>query len=436
MPDIRPFAGVRYRLKNPSDLGNFAAPPYDMLDEKFTKALYAKHELNCVRLIQNLKEPQDAANKDRHVRAGKLYTEWRKKGILQQDSAPSFYVYAQQFSVPVAGTMVKFERLGVIATVKTVPFSDGVVLPHEYTFSGPKADRYELLETIKTETGMIFGIIDDKTGDFYSYIAKARSGSPLGTFTDSEGTVHALYRIVDQAVMKKFVESAQGRTVLIADGHHRYETALNYYKNTGNPAASHCLMTLVSTRDPGLVILSFHRLIRKCKYITSFGADRLSKFFSMTDLGPATQERVNGFMDKDDGFLLLWADSATRKLYGLNINKAGEEFLKANADGKSDSWTHLSASVINLLILKGLLSIDITDSLVLHDVLDFSNKNDVAFQKGLDASDCYGTIFLRPVTIDTISSVVARNERMPQKSTCFFPKLWSGLVFYSLEPSA
>jgi uncharacterized protein (DUF1015 family) len=433
MPDIKPFTGLRYHLNNPRDLGNYAAPPYDMIDEAFTKSLYAKHELNCVRLIQNLKEPSDKANRDRHVRAGKLFTEWLDEGILAKDSSPSLYLYAQKFRVPVAGSIVTFERIGIIATVKLVPFSDGIVLPHEYTFSGPKADRYELLEILKTETGMIFGIIDDKPGDFYKAITAAKSGSPLGSFTDAEGTIHDLYRITDQKTVARFTELAKGRTVLIADGHHRYETALNYFKNTGNPAASHCLMTLVSTSDPGLVILSFHRLLRKCKQVPSFSADHLKKFFSITDLGPASQKRIDEFMEKDDGFLLMWADSATQRLYGLNINPAGEAFLKANADGKSDSWTHLSASVINLLLLKGILSIDITDSIVLHDVLDFSNKNDVALQKGLAAAECHGAMFLRPVTINTISSVVERNERMPQKSTCFFPKLWSGLVFYGLE---
>jgi uncharacterized protein (DUF1015 family) len=432
MPDIKPFAGLRFNLAKPGDLGNYAAPPYDMIEEEMARKLYAKHEHNCVRIIQNLKEPGDKANKDRHLRAGKFFDEWRKKGVLVSDKEQAFYLYEQKFTVPGADKNAVFERLGIIARIRLVPFSDGIVLPHEYTFAGPKADRYELLETIRTSTGQIFGIISDEKGDFYAGIKKARQGAVLGTFTDVDGTVHNLYRIIDKAVIDQLAMTAQGRTVLIADGHHRYETALNYWKNTGAPDASHTMMTLVSAKDPGLLILSFHRLLRRCRHTTGFNLKRLKEFFSVKNLGQADIGGVNGFMASTGGPVLLYLDNASKKLYGLSVNEAGEHWLAGHADGKSHLWTHLNVSLINMLVLRGLLNIDINDSVVVHDTLDFSNDNQVAFDRALDGDTYHGAIFLRPANIDTITSVVEKNERMPQKSTCFFPKLYSGLVFNPL----
>jgi len=431
MADVKAFRGYRFALAKPEDLGQHCAPPYDMIDEAMVERLYGKHPLNVVRITQNRREPADAANKDRHVRAAGFLNEWVAKGIIAQDDCDSVYIYRQEFSTEQNGKPVSHVRTGICLLVKLVGFEEQVVLPHEYTLSGPKQDRYELMETTDSNTGQIFGLATDGDSALYTLISEAAgAAAPVGVFTDENGVVHTLYRCTDSGLIAQAAKLMKTRTILIADGHHRYETALRFWRDRGNDAFSHVMMTLVSMADPGLVIRPFHRLVRKTgegRVVESM-VNELSKYFDMELLGAVSAERVCGALESPSAEIIYW-DRASGELFGLRLNAGGREFLKGVMPEQSDSWKQLDVSKINCIIINGILQLPL-DGHVLHDIVHYVNDVSAGAARLTEAgNDYYGGFFIRPVSIGVINDTVKGGERMPQKSTNFFPKLYSGLVF-------
>ncbi|MCL2182695.1 MAG: DUF1015 domain-containing protein [Chitinispirillia bacterium] len=447
MADVKAFKGYRFKLGIPDDLGRHCTPPYDMIDDAMVDRFYDLHEHNVVRIIQNRREDADAANKDRHVRAAAFLKEWVDKGVIVQDAADSVYIYRQQFTVERGGKPVTYERTGICVLLKLVDFEEQIVLPHEYTLSGPKQDRYELMETTNATTEQIFGLAADGDGALYSLISEVAASSLLkGTFTDGDGTVHSLYQCTNAAQIAKTVELMKTRSILIADGHHRYETALRFWRERQpkwfNPftwfkdagAFSHVMMTLVSMADPGLVIRPFHRLVRKTGEGRTAESmiNELAKYFDMEVLGSASAAGVDNALSADAGSgaaeVVYW-DRASGELFGLRLNAGGEEFLAGAMPEQSAAWKRLDVSKINCIIINGILDLPLNGH-VLHDIVHYVNDTSAGAKKLLeDGNDYYGGFFIRPVSINVINDTVKGGERMPQKSTNFFPKLYSGLVF-------
>ncbi len=433
MPDILPFTGYRYSLSHPSDLGRFVSPPYDMIDTAAISQLYQKDPVNVVRVIQNKKEPSDTENRDRHHRAAAFLNSWISSGVLARDAQRSLYIYEHDFPVRSGGETVFRRRTAVITLVKIVDYEQGLILPHEYTLSGPKIDRYELLSATRTHSELIFGLVPDD-GTLYNVIASCVRKPASGEF-ESEGNVrHSLFVASDDASIRNATRALAGRKVLIADGHHRYETALSFYRDTGNPAHAYVPMALVSMADPGLVIRPFHRLIR-----TSPGTldlplrTALTPFFDVKSAGPASIDAVLAFLGRADGNDMLLLDTADKRLYSVTLNGAGDAYLAANPRGMSRLWNRLDVSKINSIVVNKILSLPL-DGVVLHDLIDYMSDAESAFGEALRSPQSYrGVFFLRPLDISTVNAVVSGGERMPQKSTNFFPKFFSGLVFNRLE---
>jgi uncharacterized protein (DUF1015 family) len=406
-----------------------------MIDEPMVDALYGKHPNNVVRITQNRRESADAANKDRHVRAAGFLNDWVDRGIIARDDADSVYIYRQRFSVIQGGAPVTHERTGVCVLVKLVDFDEQVVLPHEYTLSGPKQDRYELMETTNSNTGQIFGLAADDDGALYELIRSAAAElSPVGRFTDENGVLHTLYRCTDEDRIARAVELMRSRGILIADGHHRYETALRFWRDRGDDALSHVMMTLVSMADPGLIIRPFHRLVRRTEEgrVVDGMIGELARYFDMTSLGRASAEGVDRALAPPPGSsapeIVYW-DSASGELFGLRLSAGGEKFLSAAMPGQSAAWKRLDVSKINCVIINGILELPL-DGHVLHDIVHYVNDVDAGAKRLAEGgTGYYGGFFIRPVSIGVISDTVKGGERMPQKSTNFYPKLYSGLVF-------
>jgi Uncharacterized conserved protein len=432
MAHIQPFKGLHYRLENPEDLGRFVAPPYDMLDGAMIDGLYAKDPSNVVRIIQNKKESTDASNVDRHKRAAAFLNQWTKDGTLIRDKKPSVYIYQQRFD----GLSGACRRTGVIVLVKLVDYEDGVVFPHEYTLTGPKIDRYELLQATKSHSELIFGIVPDEDHRFFSAISSAKPAPCLGRFIDNDGVCHTLYHNDDPSFFASLSGALSDKTILIADGHHRYETALKFFHDTKNPSHGYVLMSLVSTADPGLVIRAFHRMLKKYPGTEALDVCRmLSAYFDLTDLGPAGLEHINHFLEAPaaTSHQMLYMDARSLHLFGMDLNQAGEEFLAGQSRGMSALWNHLDVSKINSIVVNKLLNLPL-DGKILHDVMDYVNNSKAAFEKVRSEAPAYhGVFFIRPVDIGTVNSIVSGKERMPQKSTNFFPKCYSGLVFNTME---
>ena len=430
MAVIKPFKGYRYTLASPEDLGRFVAPPYDMLDSTMVNNLYEKDPCNTVRITQNRPEETDVSNKDRHIRAAKFFDEWIHNGVLSRDTEPSVYIYEQKFETVVGKEKRMVSRTGVVVLVKLVPFEDGVVLPHEYTLSGPKLDRYELLDATRVNTGQIFGLLQDE-GDLYSILQSMKQGAPVGVTTDENGVHHTLYTCSDTALIATLVAAAGDRSILIADGHHRYETALNFYRDTGSEEYAYTMMTLVSMADPGLVIKPFHRLIRRIGSVDNLN-EELSRYFTIQEIGPADSNTIYSFLGGELDAEMVYVDSAKQRAYKLSLSKDGEQYLNSAPSDHTSEWKHLDVSKINLITVRGIFNLPL-DGKVLHDVIEYVNDPIGALQRLTDTDVFHGGFFIKPVQISTIRDIVAGGERMPQKSTNFFPKLYSGLVFNKLD---
>jgi len=434
MAEIIPFRGLTYTLTTPNDLGRFVAPPYDMIDGTMIDALYARDPHNVVRIIQNKKQPQDTCNMDRHMRAATQFKEWEHDGTLHRDSLPSVYMYQQQFDIAEGSRMVSRTRTGVIALVKLVDFDAGIVFPHEYTLTGPKIDRFELLQATKSHTELIFGIVPDSDRSFFSAIADAVPQNCRGSFTDTFGVRQNLYQTDNANAIAAIVKAMSEKTILIADGHHRYETALKYSQEHNDPRFGYIMINLVSMADPGLVIRAFHRVLKKYPGTESISVlDKLSSYFTVSRLGAATMDGVNTFLESNNNSSMLYADAQTRTLFGLTLNDDGKKYLADNPRGMSGQWNNLDVSKINSIAVNGILGLPL-DGTTLHDVMDYRNDASEALESILTNDSLYhGVFFIKPVEIETINSIVSDKERMPQKSTNFFPKCYSGLVFDDME---
>ena len=436
MANVKPFRGYRYTLNTPENLGDFCAPPYDMIDDAMVDQLYAKHPNNVVRITQGKREDADTANKDRHVRAARFLQEWINGKIIAQDDCDSVYIYKQQFTTNQNGVPVDHVRTGICVLVKLVEFEEQIVFPHEYTLSGPKQDRYELMETTLANTGQIFGLASDDDSALYALIRKITDASPLtGVFTDGNGVTHTLYRCTDTARIAQVTELMKTRNILIADGHHRYETALRFYKDRGDEAYSYVMMTLVSMADPGLVIRPFHRLICRSdsgRVVDNMSAE-LSRYFDVELLGPASAEQVNIALSQNSPTEIAFWDTASGELYGLRLNAAGERLLAEKMPQQSPYWRRLDVSKINGVIVNSILDLPL-DGRVLHDIVHYVNDVDAGAQQlAARGTEYYGGFFIRPMSINVVNETVKGGERMPQKSTNFFPKVYCGLVLNKMR---
>jgi uncharacterized protein (DUF1015 family) len=286
------------------------------------------------------------------------------------------------------------------------------------------------MEATGANTGQIFGLATDDDGALYSLISQITAGTPvLGTFTDENDVTHSLHRCCDAGLIAKAVGLMETRSILIADGHHRYETALRFYKDKGSDEKfSHVMMTLVSTADPGLVIRPFHRLVRKSgqgRQVDSMKQE-LSRYFDVNHIGKATTQRTNEALGGTTD-IIFW-DCKTNELYTLALNKDGENFLKTVMLERSDQWKRLNVSKINCIVINEILSLPL-DGQVLHDIVNYVNDTESGAKRLEECpKEYYGGFFINSVTINTINDTVKGGERMPQKSTNFFPKIWAGLV--------
>jgi uncharacterized protein (DUF1015 family) len=399
-----------------------------MIDDAIQERLYATDPHNYVRIIQNRSESSDSTNRERHRRASGLLHRWIDDGTIQRDAAPSVYIYRQHYTHNEAD----YHRTGAIVQVKLTDFDRGIVLPHEQTFDAPKADRYEHIDILQMHTEQIFGILNDN-GDFFSACNRCiQQQDPTGEAIDSDGVTHTLYAVSDPEQIDTLVHAASDCTILIADGHHRYETALKYYRLKADDTYGYVMMTLVSKTDPGLVIRPFHRMLKKegISIPASF-VSALESSFSCENLGPAGMSTIDSFLNGNGEWDMLYMDKQSGTLYGLRVNEEGMRYLNDHRIWHSDAWLNLNVSKINLLCLEGILNISL-DGEVLHDILDFVNNASVAFDAVVQTDDYYGCFFIRPTDIGTINTIVSGNERMPQKSTNFYPKVYSGLVFSSV----
>jgi uncharacterized protein (DUF1015 family) len=434
MATILPFRALRYSKKAGKKASGLLAPPYDVISRDLKKSLLENSPYNAIRLILGNPSVEDHKVSD-YAGAAKTLNSWRAKDVLQRDPQPTIYVYQQVFKVE--GKV--YRRTGFLALSKLEPFgrSKGGILAHEFTLAGPKADRLKLMKQAHANFSAIFSLYPDKDG-VGNILARVTSEKPDFAARYPQDVENRLWTLSDPTVLAALQERMAGATLFIADGHHRYETALAYQahvrKNDRSPLGSRpydwVMMMFVAMEDPGLVILPTHRCLAPGRI-----SNPMAFLEELTKLGKLSVAPGNLKTLKP----MKTLEEVGRKAPTLGISFDGETLymltiLKAAANSKaltglSKTQKGLDVTLLHRLILEPKLGI--SKERVEHEIF-FTHKA-VEAQKRLAKNDSGVVFFLNPTRIDQLRNVAGAGERMPQKSTYFYPKLVTGMAFNDLS---
>jgi uncharacterized protein (DUF1015 family) len=416
--EVLPLQAVHYDLGRVGALADVVAPPYDVIDDAQRAELAALSSYNVVELDL----PRDPGGGDPYQHAAELLGEWTDEGVLARDSEPTIWALEQDYTTPDGSRLT---RRGLLARVRLAPYGEGI-RPHERTQPGPKEDRLRLTRATRHNLSPIFAL---HPGDAWRHLEPALGGEPWGDVTDGDGTTHRVWRIEDPAIHEAIAAELEPGELLIADGHHRYETSLAYQREVGpGGPADYVLMALVSLEDPGLTVFPTHRLISGLAddpaKQEALGSG-LKELFEVEEvpkeqLDPSGAEGVGVF-----GYL----DSQFNRAYRLRL--ASNPALDRALAGRSEAYRTLDAAILEELVLKGILGMS-TDDIAAKRGIGYTPSIEEALAK-LDAGDYQAAFLLRPTPVDQVREVAAAGETMPPKSTYFFPKLLTGLVFNPLS---
>ncbi|MGL4514042.1 MAG: DUF1015 domain-containing protein [Lacipirellulaceae bacterium] len=454
MPDIEAFRGVRYDLGHVGGLSSVVAPPYDVIDAELRARLEAASPHNVVRLILPQDEPGDATGETRYAAAARTYRSWRRDRVLFDEGEAAIYAYHQVYE----DRGQSYTRRGFMCRVRLERFGEGNIYPHEETHGGAKADRLKLWRACKANLSQIFGLYPDDTNEAQSVLEAAIAGVAPLEATDHLGVVNRIWPIIDVATAAALQKAMGGRPLYIADGHHRYETACNlrnevaaqWLAQHGSPLpsehpANFVLMMCVSMSDEGMLVLPTHRLFRGLSPMTAgdLGA-KLGDCFTLEPAGdgpgaaPSAWELVE--IEGEQGTLALYT-AADQKWTLCRVTQAGRDRLAQVAPERSADWRSLGVSLLHRLVIDELLGaaegaapkyVRAIDEVV-HGLKHGDDKGrDLTGQVGSGGRFELAAIVM-PASLEDIRRVSNHNERMPAKSTYFYPKLLSGLVINPLE---
>ncbi len=436
MADIRPFRALRYNQQKVT-AAQVVTQPYDKITPAMQEQYYAASPFNLVRIILGRTQPGDNTTDNVYTRAAALGRQWRDEGILQQDSAPSIYPYSQTFTAP---TGKNFERRGFIALGRVEDYSAKIVFRHEQTLAKPKADRLDLLRATRAHYEQLFLLYED-SGEIDSLLAT--SDRPTIDVADEYGVAHRVWQISDAAVISSVQSKMRDQKLVIADGHHRYETALNFRdqcraaSSTPNSDAPYefVMMTFVNMNDPGLLILPTHRVVHS---LPSFSVDEFQKasreFFEVEEVDPAIDAAKATALLQERGRAgtALLAVTANRAFLLHSPKPAGARFLS----GLSPRQQSLDVVQLHKCLLEGVLKLS-EESIRNQQNLSYVREaaEAIAAVRGkADGKHAANIAFLmNPCPVQKMREVALAGEVMPQKSTDFYPKLLSGLTAYALD---
>ncbi len=448
MPTIQAFRGLRYDLGHVGSLSDVVTPPYDVISPEFQDELYKKHPANFIRLELNREEPGDNEHSNKYSRAAKFLRNWRSEGLMQLDPNPALYVYHQTFEA--AGQT--FTRRGFMCRVRLERFGQGKIYPHEETHSGPKADRLLLTKACKTNLSQIFGLYPDPDNEAQDLLEESIAGQTPHTATDHLGVLHSMWPVENAQTIGAVAAIMEAKPMFIADGHHRYETACNYRDELAaadpldaNHPANFVLTQCVSMNDPGLLVLPTHRLFRGVPAITSVElAVKLQGNFLTRPIGVGPEQAgalwqeiaIAGQQNKL-AFYTAQDDTWTLAL----ATEAGSQQLAKLAAEHSSDWQGLGVSILHRLVIETLLGLnDLPKPMYVHSVQEVVDNLKSGDKAGRDATGQMGSggrfelaALVMPATVEHVRLISEHGERMPAKSTYFYPKLLGGMVVHPLE---
>ncbi len=442
MPRVQPFRAIEYRADLP--LQDVIAPPYDVLDAPAKQALLNQHDRNVVAIDLPHIPPKTLGPPEAYAGARDALAAWLADGTLAHADQPLILVYRQTFDF--AGGSHK--RLGVICTVDAVPFGPrdgGGILPHEETFSGPKADRLALMNATQAQLSPIFGLHQDEQGSAVD-IAKAVADSrPADRTADtSDGLHHEVWRVTDAQTISAYQDALAGEDIFVADGHHRYNTALNYINDLGDPppehAARQCMMVLASMSDPGLVIGPTHRVLAgMANYSWDAFANALDQHMDIRPLGGgirAVEPALDAGLGDATNVLGLY-DFDSRNAFVAAPKNADP--LKRSRPDMSDDWRTLDVALIQELIVGEICTPLLNNNEPVQwgfpHAIDEILEIGAGVEKGSGGGASFTpqlAVIVRPTPLEAIRAVSRNGELMPQKSTFFYPKLATGIALNPL----
>ena len=430
MIEVIPFHGLLYNLDITGPLEGVTAPPYDVISPAQQEALYEKNPYNVVRLILGKEYESDSENDNRYTRSAKVFKDWTDQGILKKDEKTGFYLYSQEYEFE--GD--KFCRIGFFARVGVQDFSEGNICPHEFTLSKAKTDRTRLLNACHANFSPIFGLYSDPEEEIDSILNEVIKKKPLHTIDDGL-VLHKLWRMDNAEKNQKISELIRDKKIYIADGHHRYETALAFAKKNEDTVAdsSHVMMFLTNMDSGSMSIFPIHRVVKSPVPLDKeFFLKRLSEYF---DVIPWTTE-VNGaeiktrLIEFGKGCITFCAYMGNGKTYTLIANDPKNILPLLDSDEPKDLQV-LDVMQLHAIIFREILKID-TRKKENQEFVSYKVNPEEAM-KMVDSGKYDIAFFMNPTKIKEVRRLAGMGIRLPQKATFFYPKLLSGLVINKFE---
>lgn len=436
MAEIHPFRGVRYNKSIVDDMATAICPPYDIITPELQQELYEQSDYNFVRLEFGKQSPQDTDKDNRYTRSAATLEQWLKQGVLKMEDKPALYIHDQYFT----HEGKEYRRRGIIAVVRLEEWEKGIVRPNEYTLSKPKADRLNLALALQANTSTVFAMFEDREQRISSLLAAQDKSEPIMRLSTAEGERHVIRVVDDPDVVGQICGNLADKPLYIADGHHRYETALNYKKEmiacsgaiTGDEEFNFALITLVDLADPGLVILPYHRMVRGISESTLSGLlSGAKEFFDIQELSlstPDVWQRADEMLAEDESQVKVILFGLGKESIFLLKMRDFDAAGKVMSDSLSELYKRLNVSIVDHVIVEKLLGISPDKK---EDMLAYSHDRQAIIDKVSD-QQYQLAIMSSPVKSEVIKAISDGGERMPRKSTYFYPKLPSGLVFHRL----
>jgi uncharacterized protein (DUF1015 family) len=432
MVDIVPFQGYLYNQEKTGPIERVIAPPYDVITPDGQEKLYADSPYNVVRLILGKQSSDDTDQDNRYTRAAAVFGDWIASGVLARDQASAFYAYSQDYEFQGK----QLSRMGFFARVKVEDFSAGNICPHEFTLAKAKKDRTQLLETCRANFSPIFGLFSDPDGGIDKKLETVKGENPLAVVEVNQVT-HRFWRLQDEKIISDIVNRFREKKITIADGHHRYETALAYHKaHAGDVSDSaHVMMFLTNLNSENMSIFPIHRMIR-CPD-TFDGREFLSRVSEFFDVEPvaknATAENISSLLkksgtDENKIAFVVYLGKDNAHLLKLKETKNVVPFLQPD---EPQEMQILDVIQLHALVFRHMLKID-TKQTDQQQYVSYKVDMKVAMEK-VDAEEYDLAFFMNATKMDQVRELAEKGIRLPQKATFFYPKLLSGLVINKFE---
>ena len=444
MAIVAPFLGMTYNLKKTTDMSRLVAPPYDVINEEEQELYYQSDPFNVIRLILGKKKVGDSDWDNRYTRSADCFGRWESENILTRAKRPSMYVTALTYD-PGDGAGVRL-RWGLIALVRIEDEGSGVIVPHERTFSAHRDDRLNLMKATGAQFSQIFSLYEDPENRVFAALDKVVHEPPHVSFDFRDGTGHRLWVIQSMSLFKKISGIIENANILIADGHHRYETArayrnmmrIRYGKRPRNRAYEYTMMYLSNMDDPGLIILPSHRLIkRKAGFELESFLDRIGEWFDVFPLPISLSGSGSDWVRLKETLEEKGRYTSTIGFYHRGTGTSYILALKPEKRKEMGDDLHASLMKLDVLVLSRLLlqrglgfrQEDLDDEKIFHYHSDMSETLSM-----VEAGTYQMAFLLNPTRMAHVKEVAGNGLIMPRKSTYFYPKILTGLVFNKIDP--